>query len=68
MLHLLKAIQNQDFEMTHVNAENKELLQTWYQLNGRAQPPSCRLQPTASRISRFKVWNKIYIFIQNRGN
>jgi hypothetical protein len=68
MLHLLKTIENQDFEMALISADNKELLQTWYQLNSRAQPPCYRLQPTASHISRFKVWNKIYILIQNRDN
>jgi hypothetical protein len=26
------------------------------------------LQPTARHISGFKVWNKMYIFIQNRNN
>jgi hypothetical protein len=67
MLHLLKTSENQDFEMALISAE-KELRQTLYQLDGCAQPPCYRLQPTASHISRFKVWNEVYIFIQNREN
>jgi hypothetical protein len=68
MLHLLKTTGKQDFEMTLTNANKKKLLQMWYQLDSHAQTPCYGLQPTASHISRFKVWNKIYIFIQNRGN
>jgi hypothetical protein len=65
MLHLLKTIENQDFKMSLISADNKELLQMWHQL---FQPSCYGLQPPASHISRFKVWNKIYIFIQNRDN
>jgi hypothetical protein len=68
MLHLLKTTENQDFEMALTGVESKGLLQTWYQLDGCAQPPSYELQRTASHISKPKVWNKIYIFTQNRGN
>jgi hypothetical protein len=39
MTHLNKAIENQDFEMPLVIADNKELLQMWYQLSDLAQPP-----------------------------
>jgi hypothetical protein len=39
MLHLLKKIENQDFEMALISADNEELFQTWYQLGGRAQTP-----------------------------
>jgi len=35
---------------------------------GRAQPPCYRMQPTTSHILRFKVSNKIYIFVENRDN
>jgi hypothetical protein len=55
MLHLLQTNENQDFEMALINTDNKELLWTWYQLNGRAQPPWYGLQPTGSHILRFKV-------------
>jgi hypothetical protein len=68
MLHLLKTTENQDFEMELISADNNELLERWYQLVGPAQPHCYRLQPTASHISRFKGWNEIYIFIQNRDN
>jgi hypothetical protein len=67
MLHLLKTTEKQGFEMALICAD-KELLQALYQLDGRAQPPCNRLQRTASHISRFKVWNKFSIFIQNRDN
>jgi hypothetical protein len=53
---LPKTIENQDFEMALSNADNKELLQKWYQLDGHAQPPCYRLQPIASHIPGFKVW------------
>jgi hypothetical protein len=53
---LPKTIENQDFEMALSIAENKELLQKWYQLDGHAQPPCYRLQPIASHIPGFKVW------------
>jgi hypothetical protein len=66
--NLLKTIQNKDFDMAPRCADSKELLKTWYQVDGRAHPPCYGLQPKASHISRFKVWNKIYIFIQNRDN
>jgi hypothetical protein len=66
--YLLKTIENQDFEMTLIIAGNKELLQMWYQLDCRAHPSCYGLQPTASHISGFKIWNKIYIFIQNTDN
>jgi hypothetical protein len=36
----------------------------WYQLDGHAQPLCYGSKPTASHISKFKVWNKTYIFIQ----
>jgi hypothetical protein len=36
MLHLLKTTENQDFEVALVIAHNKELLQTWYELDGPA--------------------------------
>jgi hypothetical protein len=68
MHHLIKTVENQDFEMALLSADNKELLQMWYQLDGRALPPCYRLQPAASQISRYKVWNKICIFIQNGNN
>jgi hypothetical protein len=54
---LLKTTENQDFEMAVTSVGNQETLQTWYQLDGHAQPPGYRLQPTASHISTFKVWN-----------
>jgi len=50
--------------MALINADNKELLQTVH----LAQPPCYRLQPTDSRISSYKVWNKSHIYIQNRDN
>jgi hypothetical protein len=53
---LPKTVENQDFEMALSIAENKELLQKWYQLDGHAQPPCYRLQPIASHIPGFKVW------------
>jgi hypothetical protein len=68
MHHLLKTIENQDFEMAFISADNKELLQVWYELDGPARTTYYRLQPTASHISRLEVWNEIYIFIQNRDN
>jgi hypothetical protein len=49
--------------MTLISADNKELLQTQYQLDVRAKLPCYRLQPTASHITRDKVWKKIYVFI-----
>ena len=49
-------LKNQDFEMALISANNKGLLQTWYQLDGGAQPPCYGLQPAAN------------IFIQNRDN
>lgn len=51
---LPKTIENQDFEMALKSADNKELLQKWYQLDGHAQPPCYRLQPIASHIPGFK--------------
>jgi hypothetical protein len=60
-LHLLKTIENQDFEMTLISGDNKELLQMWHQLDGCVHLPYHGLQTTDSHISRFKVWNKIYI-------
>ncbi|KAJ9600281.1 hypothetical protein L9F63_009418, partial [Diploptera punctata] len=51
---LPKTIENQDFEMALSNADNKELLQKWYQLDSHAQPPCYRLQPIASHIPGFK--------------
>jgi hypothetical protein len=68
MLHLLKTTENQEFEMALISADKKELLQAWYRLDGGAQPPCYGLQPTASHISRFNVWNKIYTVIQNKDN
>jgi hypothetical protein len=65
VLHLLKTIENQDFEMTLISAEDKEQLQMWYQLDGHAKPHCYGLQHMVSHISRFEVWNQIYIFIQN---
>jgi hypothetical protein len=58
---LPKTIELQDFETALKNADNKELLQKWYQLDGHAQPPCYRLQPITSHIPGFKVWNNIYI-------
>lgn len=55
---LPKTIENQDFEMALSIAENKELLQKWYQLDGHAQPPCYRLQPIARHIPGFKVRTK----------
>ncbi|XP_021914136.1 NACHT and WD repeat domain-containing protein 2 isoform X2 [Zootermopsis nevadensis] len=51
---LPKTIEIQDFEMALSNADNKELLQKWYKLDGHAQPPCYRLQPIASHIPGFK--------------
>jgi hypothetical protein len=68
MLHFIKTIEDQSFEMALISADKKKVLQTWYQLDGCGQPPCYRLQPTARHISGFKVWNKMYIFIQNRNN
>jgi len=62
---LPKTIENQDFEMALKSADNKELLQKWYQLDGHAQPPCYRLQPIASHIPGFKVCSNIYILIEN---
>jgi hypothetical protein len=59
MLPIPKTTENHEFEMAHGSTDNKELLQMWYQLDGRAQPPCYRLQPTASNNSRFKISNKI---------
>jgi len=50
--------------MALIIADNNELLQTVH----LAQPLCQRLQPTDSHISRYKVWIKSYIFIQNRDN
>jgi len=44
--------------MALVSADNKELLQTLYQLDVCAELPCYRLQPTASHITRCKVWKK----------
>jgi len=63
LLLLLKTIKNQGFEMTLLNADKKELLQTLCQLNGCAQKPYYGLQRAVSHISRFKVWSNAYIFI-----
>jgi len=52
--------------MELISADNKELLQTWSQLGGCAQPPCYGLQPSGSHILRFEVWNNIYILIQNK--
>lgn len=35
----IQKTENQDFEMAPINAENKELLQMWYHVDGCAQPP-----------------------------
>jgi hypothetical protein len=56
---LPKTIENQDFEMALKSADNKELLQKWYQLDSHAQPPCYRLQPIASHIPGFKVCSNI---------
>jgi hypothetical protein len=63
---LPKTIENQDFEMALSSADNKELLQKWYQLDGHAQPPCYRLQPIASHIPGFKVQNNIYTLNQDK--
>jgi hypothetical protein len=68
MLHSLKTIERQDFEMSLISADKKKLFQMWYQLDCHAEQPCYGMQPTPSHISGFKVWNKIYIFIQNRDN
>jgi hypothetical protein len=68
MLHLPKTTENQDFEMAITSADKKKLLQTWYQVDSCAQPCCYGLQPTASHISRFQVWNKIYIYVPKRDN
>jgi hypothetical protein len=34
----------------------------WYQLDVHAELPCYRLQPTASHITRYKVWGKKVIF------
>ncbi|XP_046670625.1 NACHT domain- and WD repeat-containing protein 1 [Homalodisca vitripennis] len=51
---LPKTIETQDFEMALSQADNKELLTKWYQLDSHAQPPCYRLQPIASHIPGFK--------------
>jgi peroxiredoxin len=51
MLHLLKTIENKDFEMALISDKNKELLQM-YQLDGRGQQPFYGLQRTSSHNSR----------------
>jgi hypothetical protein len=68
MLHLLKTIENQDFEVPLISVGKKKLLQMWYQLDGPAQPLCYGLQPNCSHSSRFKVWNKIYVFNKNSDN
>ena len=68
MLHLFKTLENQDFEMALISADKKELLQAWYQLYVHTQTPSYGLQPIASHILKFKVWNKIYIYTRNGDN
>lgn len=52
---LPKTIETQDFEVALSQADNKELLTKWYQLDSHAQPPCYRLQPIASHIPGFKV-------------
>jgi len=66
VLLLLKTINNRGFEMTLLNADKNDLLQTWCQLDGYAQQPCYGVQPTVSHISRFKVWSNAYIFITER--
>jgi hypothetical protein len=51
MLYLLTTNENQIFEMAIISADNEELQQTWYQLDGPAQPHCYGLQPAASHIS-----------------
>jgi len=41
--------------MALTSADNKQLLQTRYQLDVHAELPCYRLQPTASHITRYKV-------------
>jgi hypothetical protein len=57
-------MENHDFEIAYLIAESKDLMQTWYQVDGCAHSPCYSLQHAASHISRFKVWTKIYIFIK----
>jgi len=68
LLHLHKTLENQDFEKALASADNNELLQGWFKLGGHAQPPCYRMQPTTSHILRFKLFNKMYIFVENRDN
>jgi hypothetical protein len=68
LFHLHKTLENQDFEKALVSVDKKELQQGWFKLGGCAQLPFDRLQSTASYILRFKVCNKMYIFIENRDN
>ena len=50
--------------MELISADNKELLQTWCQLDGRAEPPFYGLQPLAAAFQdlRFGI---IFIFSSN---
>jgi hypothetical protein len=68
MIHLLKTVGNQDFEVALIGADKQKRLHMWYEVVGCGQTPCYRLQPTGSYILRCKVWNKICIFIKNREN
>lgn len=67
-LLLHQTIENQDFAMAFIRAEDKELKQMQHQLDGCGQPQCYRLQAITSHISGFKVCNKIYMFTHNREN
>lgn len=47
-------MENHDFEIAYLIAESKDLMQTWYQVDGCAHSPCYSLQHAASHISRFK--------------
>jgi hypothetical protein len=53
---------NRNSEMALISAGNKEILQTWYQLDVLAEPPCCRLQPAAGHITRYTVGGKNIYF------
>jgi hypothetical protein len=67
--HLLhQTIENQDFAVAFIRAEDKELKQMQHQLDGCGQPQCYGLQATTNHISGFKVCNTIYMFTHNREN
>lgn len=52
---LPQTIETQDFEMALGKADDKTLLNKWYSLDARAQPPCYRLRPTTCHIPGLKV-------------